>query len=172
MAPADLTAIKFPRAGICQPFADGAGDSAGDDEGWSMEANASETAQLLEQSLHAVAEADEDITPHFFARLFARHPDQKANFFHPDITCGPMVNEILESLMGLAADEGWVRSSIQELVIAHRSFGDIPLPLYGEVFDIMIETLASIAGERWTPAYEAAWRKQAATLAAMVDAGF
>ena len=137
-----------------------------------MEPMANDVAQLLDQSLQVVAEAGEDLTPHFFSRLFERHPEQEENFFHPAITCGPMVNEIIESLLALAGDAGWVRSSIQELVIAHRSFGDIPQELYAEVFDILIETMADLAGEKWTAEYDAAWRGQANQLTEIVRAAF
>ena len=123
-----------------------------------------ELVAILEESLCAVAEADEDITPHFFDRFFAEHPEHRAEFFHPSITCGPMVNEMLENLMALAMQESWVRGNIQGLVIAHRSFGDIPLPIYGKTLDLLVDTLAKVAGDRWTPEFDAAWRNQCAIL--------
>ncbi|MBK7283798.1 MAG: globin [Sphingomonadales bacterium] len=115
-------------------------------------------AAILEESLYAVSANGEDITPRFFDRFFALHPDQRANFFHPDSTCGAMVNEILQSLLGLATQESWVPTSIQSLVIAHRSYGNIPLVLYDEALDLLVETLALAAGKRWTTQYDAAWR--------------
>ncbi len=78
-------------------------------------------AAILEDSLHAVTANDEDITPRFFDQFFALHPEQRANFFHPTVTCGAMVTEILQSLMALATQESWVPTSIQSLVIAHSS---------------------------------------------------
>ena len=125
-------------------------------------------AAILEESLYAVSANDEDITPRFFERFFALHPGQRANFFHPNITCGAMVNEILQSLLGLATQESWVPTSIQSLVIAHRSYGDIPLALYDEALDLLVETLALAAGERWTTQYDAAWRTQCAELKIMI----
>lgn len=120
--------------------------------------------ELLEQSLYAVAEAGEDITPHFFKRFFARHPEQQAMFFQPTVSCGAMVSEILESLVALAANEGWVDTSIHNLVIAHRCYGNFPLPLYAELLDIFVETLADLASERWSAEFEAAWRQVTAEL--------
>ncbi|MGD9472462.1 MAG: globin [Novosphingobium sp.] len=125
---------------------------------------ANHTAEILEQSLCAVAEAGEDITPHFFTRFFARHPEQQALFFQPRVSCGAMVNEILDSLLGLAAHEGWVNSSIHNLVIAHRCYGDFPPSLYAELLDVFVDTLADLAGERWNAGYDAAWRQLAAEL--------
>jgi hemoglobin-like flavoprotein len=125
-------------------------------------------AAILEESLYAVTANDEDITPRFFDQFFALHPEQRGNFFHPTITCGAMVTEILQSLMGLATHESWVPTSSQSLVIAHRSYGDIPLALYDEALDLLVDTLAAAAGERWTPAYDAAWRQQCVLLKDMI----
>lgn len=125
---------------------------------------ADELGELLEQSLYAVAEAGEDITPHFFARFFARHPDQQAMFFQPSVSWGAMVNEILESLIALSARESWVDTSIHNLVIAHRCYGNFPLPLYAELLDLFVETLAELAGDCWSGEFEAAWRQATAEL--------
>lgn len=123
---------------------------------------------VLERSLYAVAESGEDVTPHFFKRFFARHPDQEAMFFQPSVSCGAMVNEILESLIALATQEGWVETSIHNLVIAHRCYGNFPLPLYAELLDLFVETLADLAGPRWTAEFDAAWRQVAARLYALI----
>jgi len=131
--------------------------------------DADQLGELLEQSLYAVAEAGEDITPHFFARFFARHPEQQAMFFQPTVSCGAMVSEILESLVALAANEGWVDTSIHNLVIAHRCYGNFPLPLYAELLDIFVETLADLAGERWSAEFEAAWRQVTAELYRLIS---
>lgn len=126
------------------------------------------TAEILEQSLYAVAETGEDITPHFFKRLFDRHPEQQAFFFHPDSTCGTMVNEMIELLMALAAGQQWVEGSTQSLVISHRCFADIDLPLYAESLDLLIDTMANLAAEQWTPQFDEAWRMQATRLNAII----
>jgi hemoglobin-like flavoprotein len=133
-----------------------------------METTENALATVLEESLYAVTADGEDITRRFFDRFFALHPDQRTNFFHPDSTCGAMVNEILQSLMGLATQESWVPTSIQSLVIAHRSYGDIPLVLYNEALDLLVDTLAAAAGNRWTAQYDAAWRQQCAQLKEMI----
>ena len=121
-------------------------------------------ADILERSLWAVAEADRDITPIFFDRLFARYPEQRRSFHHVDSTCGAMVNELIETLMGLATGEDWVERSTQSLVMAHRCYGDIGLPLYADSIDMLIDTLAEVAGHGWSKAFDAAWREQGAAL--------
>jgi len=123
---------------------------------------------VLEQSLYAVAEAGQDITPVFFARFFARHPEQQAMFFQPTSSCPAMVKEILDSLLALATSDGWVDASIHNLVIAHRCYGNFPLPLYAELLDLFVETLAEVAGNRWSAAFDAAWRQVTAELYALI----
>ncbi len=115
--------------------------------------------EVLERSLFAAVEQDEDLSPRFFASFFARHPEQKAMFFQPEANCPVMTGEILDSLLALAADEGWIRGSIHSLVVAHRCYGDFPLPLYREVLDLFVDTLADMAGNRWTQEYDRVWRQ-------------
>lgn len=129
---------------------------------------ANELGEVLERSLYAVAEAGEDITPHFFARFFARHPEQQEMFFQPEVTCGAMVTEILDSLLALGSKEGWVDTSIANLVVSHRCYGDFPLPLYAELLEVFTLTLADLAGPRWSAGFDAAWRQVTAELYALI----
>jgi hypothetical protein len=89
-------------------------------------------------------------------------------FFQPAVTCGAMVNEILESLLALAAGEAWVDTSIHNMVIAHRCYGNFGLPLYAELLDLFVDTMADLAGERWSAEYDAAWRRLTADLYALI----
>ena len=129
---------------------------------------ADDIGEVLERSLYAVAAAGEDITPQFFAQFFARHPEQQAMFFQPTVSCGAMVTEILENLLALATNEGWVTNSIHNLVIAHRCYGNFPLPLYAELLDLFVETLADLAGDGWSAEFDAAWRQVTAQLYALI----
>tara|TARA_R110000772_G_scaffold77139_20_gene166280 strand:+ start:1123 stop:1536 length:414 start_codon:yes stop_codon:yes gene_type:complete len=129
-------------------------------------------ADVMEQSLFVIAEAEVDITDRLYARFFAAHPEQRASFFHPATTKGQMVNEILECLLALAQGEQWVENSIQNHVIAHRSYGDIPLRLYAELLDMLVACLADIAGKYWSTKYQAAWDRQTARLIMIVANDF
>jgi hemoglobin-like flavoprotein len=125
-------------------------------------------AEILERSLWAVAEADRDITPIFFSRLFARYPEQRPSFHHADSTCGAMVNEMIETVVGLATGEDWVERSTQSLVMAHRCYGDIPLALYADSIDMLIDTLAEVAGDDWSEQFETVWREQGSALKTLI----
>ncbi len=121
-------------------------------------------ADVLERSVWAVAEADRDITPIFFDRLFAHYPEQRRSFHRADSTCGAMVNEMIETLLGLATGEDWVERSTRSLVMAHRCYGDISLPLHADSIDLLIDTLAELAGHGWSKALDDASREPGAAL--------
>lgn len=121
-------------------------------------------ADVLERSLWAVAEVDRDITPIFFDRLFARYPEQRRSLHYADSTCGAMVNEMIETLMGLATGEDWLERWTQNPGMAHRCHGDIGLPLYADSIDMLIDTLARVAGHGWSKAFDAAWLEHGAAL--------
>lgn len=139
---------------------------------WEWDLPPNTDAAILEESLCVVADCGEDIVPHFFDRLFRLHPEQRANFPDPDTSYGSMVNEMLESILGLANQEAWVPTSVDSFIAAHRSYADIPLALYGETLDLLIDTLKGLAGERWKPAYSAAWQRQSILLKKLITRAF
>ncbi len=120
---------------------------------------ANDIGGVLERSLYVVAESGLDLTPIFFRRFFALHPDQEQMFPKSSEACGEMVNEILENLLALASDESWVQLSIDNQVSAHRCYGNFSLPLYRDVLDVFVRTLEDLAGKRWSAEFDAAWRQ-------------
>lgn len=133
-----------------------------------MNAAEMECAAVMEESLYAVAESGEDITPHFFRKFFTTFPDQLSNFQNPRVTCGSMAIEILDTLFGVAKRDLWVPNATEGFVIAHRSYGDIAPFIYNTSLDLFIDTLADLAGNSWTADYDAAWRAQAETLKVII----
>src|SRR3546814_7596121 len=69
-----------------------------------------------------------------------------------------MVNEMITSVLALASNEAWLTNSVQNFVAAHRSYGDIPPDAYARLLDVLVDTLAQVAGSRWTDEFETAWR--------------
>ena len=121
------------------------------------------------QSLELVAEADVDIVPLFFARFFGAYPAERANFHNPGSSHGLMVNEMMDTLLALAAGEEWVPLMLRNQVRTHHDHGDIALERYAQALDLFVTLLAEAAGPRWRPAHERAWREQAAALFAMIE---
>lgn len=121
------------------------------------------------ESLDAVAASNVDIVPVFFARFFAEFPAEQANFHNPRSSQGLMVNEIMTMLLALAAEEDWLPLMLRTQVRTHHDHGDLALERYRDVLGLFVTVLGEVAGARWTPAYERAWRDQAARMFALIE---
>lgn len=123
---------------------------------------------LMLQTLDAVAAADTDIVPLFFARFFADHPAEQVNFHNPGSSHGAMVNEILDTLLALASGEDWVELMLRNQVRTHHDHGDIALERYAQALDLFIAVLADAAGPAWSADQHRAWREQANRMFAII----
>ena len=118
------------------------------------------TADILAHSLDVIGEAGVDITPIFYEKFFAAYPEQKENFYQFESSSGMMVNEMLASVLALAAGEPWLTEFLQNIVIAHRSYGDIPGTAYADLLDLLVDSLADAAGPKWKEKFSLAWESQ------------
>lgn len=134
-----------------------------------METTIAAAHELMLQSLEAVAASEVDIVPVFFERFFAAHPGERANFHNPRSSEGLMVNEIMSMLLALAADEDWLPMMLRNQVRTHHDHGDLVLERYRDVLELFVTVLGETAGPRWLPAYEAAWREQAARMFSLIE---
>lgn len=125
-------------------------------------------AELMEASLLAVAESGSDIRTGAFDRFFAAFPERRAVFYNYDAATPRMTNETIEMMFGLATDEKWVWYQIAALVFNHRNYGDLPQAEYDAFVDFSVDALGAAAGDVWSPDCDAAWRRQAARLKAMI----
>ena len=129
-------------------------------------------AALMEASLLAVADAVEagatDIRFPLFDRFFAAFPDRRATFYNVEAASPRMTDETVQMLFGLAADEGWVQGLVNELTYTHRQYGALPADEYVMWVDLTVDVLRDTAGAAWSNDTEAAWRRAAERLKAMV----
>ena len=129
-------------------------------------------AALMEASLLAVADAVEagapDIRFPLFDRFFAAFPDRRATFYNVEAASPRMTDETVQMLFGLAADEGWVQGLVNELTYTHRQYGALPANEYTMWVDLTVDVLRDTAGAAWDDDTEAAWRRAAERLKAMV----
>ena len=129
-------------------------------------------AALMEASLLAVADAVEagapDIRFPLFDRFFAAFPDRRATFYNLDAASPRMTNETVQMLYGLAAGETWVQGLVNELTFTHRQYGPLPADEYDVWIDLTVDVLRDTAGAMWDAATDAAWRRAAEQLKAMV----
>lgn len=119
-------------------------------------------------SLDAVAAAEVDIVPVYFARFFAQVPADEAMFLNRAASQGAMVNEMLTMLLAQASGEEWVPMMMRAQVTTHWDHGEIPLERYRQALDLLVDVLAETAGPRWRREYDAAWRGQVERMFALI----
>jgi hemoglobin-like flavoprotein len=126
--------------------------------------------EALETSFDLVAARGDELMDVFYARLFATAPVVKPLFAATDLQrqktmlLGALVL-LRKSLRDLEA----VVPKLRELGARHVAYGAEPehYPVVGEV---LIASMAEIAGRAWSPEYERAWREAFAIVAgAMLD---
>lgn len=103
-----------------------------------------------------------------FERFFAAFPERRASFILVDAASRRMTDETLEMMLGLAKGEAWVWPLVAEIVFTHRSYGALPIAEYDAFIDMTIDELGAAAGAGWTVEADAAWRRHAAALKAMI----
>jgi hemoglobin-like flavoprotein len=128
-------------------------------------------AELMEASLIAVADSGVELRHLLFARWFAAWPDRQATFINADASSRRMTDETLEMMLGLAkGEEQWVGPLVDELAFTHRSYGRLPWAEYESWIDLTVDVMGELAGESWSAATDAAWRKQAERLKVLIQA--
>jgi hemoglobin-like flavoprotein len=125
-------------------------------------------ATHMEASLIAVADRGVEIRHALFDRFFAAFPDRRATFYNLDAASRRMTDETIQMMFGLATDESWVWPLVAELVFTHRSYGPLPLGEYDRFIHMTVDALADAAGDGWSADCDAAWRRQAERLKAMI----
>lgn len=115
------------------------------------------------QSLEAIADAEIDIVPRFFAELYVRFPSEAANFLNPGHSHGTMVSEMITMLLALAEGDVWVPTMMRIQQSTHESHG-IELERYEQTLATLIDVLRHAAGDSWQTEHEDAWRTQARRL--------
>ncbi len=130
--------------------------------------SSSPDADLIEVSLVALAGREADMRALLFDRFFARYPARRDLFLHVSATSVRMTDETLQWMYGLAGDKKWVWAQVCELVFNHRNYDQLHAAEYAAFIDLAIGALRDTIGG-WDDATEAAWRRQADALNALVD---
>jgi hemoglobin-like flavoprotein len=121
--------------------------------------------EALEASFDLVAPRGDALMETFYARLFAVAPAVKPLFAHTDMRrqkamlLGALVL-VRKSLRDLDA----IVPKLRELGAKHVAYGAQPAhyPVVGEV---LIASMAEVAGDAWRPEYERAWAAAFAVVA-------
>jgi hemoglobin-like flavoprotein len=127
--------------------------------------------ELLETSFQAIAPRGEAFVTAFYERLFTRFPQTRAFFASTDM------KEQRKKLLGALAlviqnlrKPDVLTSALKGLGQRHTAYGVLPehYPIVGA---ILLETFASLLGERWTPAYHDAWAQAYEAICAIMLEG-
>ncbi len=124
--------------------------------------------ELMEASLAAAAEAPVELRVPLFEGFFESFPERRVTFINADAASRRMTDETLQMMHGLASDEAWVWPLVAELVFTHRSYGHLPMEEYDAFMDMTVDALSEAAAPGWSSECDAAWRRQAERLKAMI----
>jgi hemoglobin-like flavoprotein len=124
----------------------------------------------LETSFDLVAPRGDELMDVFYARLFAAAPAVRPLFAGTDLRRQKgMLLGALVLLRKSLRDLDRIVPALREMGARHVSYGARPehYPVVGEV---LIASMAEIAGDDWRPEYEAAWATAYGIVAAtMID---
>ena len=125
----------------------------------------------LETSFDLVAPRGDDLVDDFYARLFATAPAVKPLFAATDLRKQKaMLLAALVLLRKSLRDLDAIVPTLRALGARHVAYGAQPAhyPVVGEV---LIASMAEIAGEQWRPEYERAWGEAFGVVAGVMLAG-
>lgn len=125
-------------------------------------------AELIERSLHGVAETVGDPAPQVYQRLFQLAPGVEPLFAadRSSSVRGEMLQRALETVNDLVAGVPYARGLIATEFQNHQQFG-VPAAQFGLFFVAMVDTFRAALGERWDAATEGAWQSVLAQVAAI-----
>lgn len=133
-----------------------------------------EDLAIMEQSLILLAEADDGtasdgLAAELFAQFIASHSQYAAAFINPAAAQERMTRETLEAMIGRAAGEYWVETTVVNFVDLHHNYGAFTAQDYHDWFTLVIDRMAARCGADWPPTANAAWQRQAAGLMQLVE---
>lgn len=126
---------------------------------------------VLEQSFDLVAPRGDELMDRFYACLFALDPEVEKLFAKADME--EQKRKLLSTLVLLRTSLRNLEAlvpTLQALGARHRDYGVEPrhYPLVGTA---LLEAMAMVGGERWQPAYTAAWSEAYAVVQSAMLAG-
>lgn len=124
---------------------------------------------LMEESLAALGDDGEGMAAELMDRLTADHPQYAHAFMNPEAARERMTRETLEALLGLAADEPWVATTIANFVDLHHDYASFSADDYAAWLAMTVAAMERRAGARWPAGASAAWRRQAARLIKLIQ---
>ena len=127
--------------------------------------------EALETSFDLVAPRGDELMDVFYSQLFAAAPAVRPLFAATDLKRQKsMLLATLVLLRKSLRDLDAITPKLRDLGARHVAYGAQP-EHYPVVGDVLIASMAEIAGPAWTPAYEHAWREAFGIVAAAMLEG-
>lgn len=119
---------------------------------------------VIQRSLQLLAAHRNELSAHFFGRLFGRHPELQAYFedSNPEWLERKFA-AALRSIMQAAASPTEFEQHVGSLRQAHQS-RSVEARHFAMFADVLIESFAYYGGRGWTEEVEATWRSVLATV--------
>jgi len=125
--------------------------------------------ELLRSSFALVVEREPEVTHRFYDVLFKNHPEAKPLFANRSRgEQERMLRDMLVAIIDHLEDGAWLGSQLRALGAKHEGYGVRP-EMYGWVGASLLETLASVAGDAWTPELAAAWTDAYGAIASLMQ---
>jgi hemoglobin-like flavoprotein len=125
--------------------------------------------ELLRSSFALVVEREPEVTHRFYDVLFRNHPEVKPLFSSRDRRDQErMLRDMLVAIIDHLEDGSWLGSQLGALGAKHTGYGVRP-EMYAWVGASLLETLASVAGDAWTPELAAAWTEAYGAIASLMQ---
>jgi hemoglobin-like flavoprotein len=113
--------------------------------------------QALEESFDAVAPKGDELMDEFYGRLFEAAPAVKPLFAGTDMRRQKaIVLATLVLVRKALRDLDSIVPRLRELGARHVAYGAEP-EHYPVVAEVLIASIAAVAGDAWKPEYESAW---------------
>lgn len=127
-------------------------------------------SRLLKESWALVEDQQEEVAGYFYARLFLSNPELRDLFpVQMNVQRARLLKAIVRSIQTIDSPEQF-DDYLRSLGRDHRKFLVEPRH-YDLVRDALLEALREHGGERWSLAYEQAWRDAYDMIAARMQAG-
>jgi hemoglobin-like flavoprotein len=111
----------------------------------------------LEESFDAIAPRGDELVDVFYSRLFEAAPAVIPLFAHTDMKRQKaMLLATLVLLRKSLRDLDAIVPELRELGARHLAYGALP-EHYAVVGEVLIASMAAVAGPEWKPEYERAW---------------
>ena len=116
-------------------------------------------ADLLKAHLAEVVEHENELTDELYERLFRKRPDAKDLFgMYSRANQQRMMSETLGAVLHILDQEAWLGEYVHAMGSRHQFSYETPTDMYEPYLEALIEALAHVSGQDWTPSLEQAWR--------------